>query len=199
MSDVHLAAGAIQTPRDPPSPISATGAAIGGQRRSRAGAAPLTRPIDESRSPEAGSRQNDGGRGVFWWTALAAIVLLAVAAVAIVLHVYAPLDRSTPSATVTGYFNALSAQDYTRAWHYTAGSADDPTSQASFLQNQRADDALSGRVLSMRVISSQEDSSSHETVMISVTRSGSPQSTIHETVLVTQYGGNWLIDSITPG
>ena len=162
-------------------------------------AAPPTRHMDDAVDTEAGARQSDGGRGVVWWIALAAAVLLAVAAVAIVLHVYVPVDRSTPSATITGYFDALAAQDYARAWQYTSGSAKDPSSQASFVQDQRADDALSGRVLSMRIVSSVEDGRSHETVVVSVTRSGAPHDAVAERVLATQYGGNWLIDSITTG
>ncbi len=44
------------------------------------------------------------------------------------------LDRSTPRATVTGYFHALSAQDYATAWRYDADSRNNPAAQTAFIQ-----------------------------------------------------------------
>lgn len=192
-----LPSGAMQVPREPSGPLVAHAGAGTVRPATGTRAAPTTRPAPDLAGEDADGRQAEGGKAVFWWAALAASALLVVAVVAVALHLYAPLDRSTPQGTVTGYFAAVQQQDYGRAWQYTADSANDPNSQVTFTQNQRADDALSGHVLTYRVVGSAVDNGSHETIVVVVTRAGAPQTAIQETVLLTQYGGNWLIDSIT--
>src|SRR5579859_2664903 len=61
------------------------------------------------------------------------------------------LDRSTPRATVTGYFHALSAQDYATAWRYEADSRNNPAAQAAFIQGLQSDDASYGVVRSASI------------------------------------------------
>jgi hypothetical protein len=150
-------------------------------------------------SEDAGARSAEGGRAIYWWAALVVTVLIGVAAAAFVLHVYTPLDRSTPTATVNGYFEAVKKQDYSRAWEYLASSANNPTAQTAVVQNARADDALYGKVLEMRIATTQGGSSAHETVIVMVTRAGARGEPVRETVQLTQYSGNWLIDSISAG
>lgn len=198
-SSAHLPASAIQISRDVSGPLSGATAAPTGRHAVSQRAAAITRIVQTEVTEEGGARRSEGGRAIFWWASLAAAALIVVAAAAIALHIFAPVDRSTSRVTVTGYFDALEQQDYGRAWQYTAASANDPRSEATFAQSRRADDALGGRVLSIRVVGTQTESGSHESVVVSVVRSGSPGNDVTQTVLVSQYGGNWLIDSITTG
>jgi serine/threonine protein kinase, bacterial len=180
-------------------PLSSPTSATAGRAAAAKRVAPVTLRIDDPARSETESHLADGRRPLLWWSMLAAVALIAAAAAVIMLHLYAPIDRSTPSATVNGYFAALESQDYTRAWEYTASSTNSPNLQPTFIRDAQADDALNGRVLSIVVSTSTGDGSSHETVAILVTRAGTPHEPASETVHLTQYAGNWLIDSIVPG
>jgi hypothetical protein len=127
---------------------------------------------------------------------LAAIVLLAAVGIG-VLRIYAIPDRSTPTATVTGYFAALQVQDYARAWQFTSASNEDQSSEAAFAQNQQAANNLSGRIISFHIVQLNEDGNGHATGVLTISRSGAPNDGATESVSLTQYGGNWLIDSVT--
>jgi hypothetical protein len=130
---------------------------------------------------------------------LAAIVLLVIGIVTaggIFLLASAPPDRTSPSATVSGYFDALSTHDYTRAWQFMAASRDNSTSQSQFTQSQRADDARLGTVVSATIMGVVGANTSLATVQVNVTR-GQGGTILSYTVSLTQFDGTtWLITSV---
>lgn len=114
------------------------------------------------------------------------------------LRTAGPPDRSSPAASAGGYFSALRAQDYNRAWQYAAASRNDTGSQAAFTASLRADDAQYGRVLSAQVGQVEDVASGSVTVQVSVTRANAPQQVMTYTLVLTQYDGNtWLINSVS--
>ena len=126
------------------------------------------------------------------------LVLLAVGGGAVLLLNSSPLDRSSPSATVTGYYNALKSQDYARAWQYTENSRNNVGAQSQDVNRLRADDALSGKVLSVTISQVQDPGTGQATVLVSVTRAASGGTVISDTISLTQFDGNtWLITSVT--
>ena len=128
---------------------------------------------------------------------LLAVLMVAVGALSLFAYdSFAPPDRSTPQASVTGYFDALEQQNYGRAWQFSAASRNDPSAQASFATALSTDDARYGKVMRFSVTSSQTDSTGHTDVTVSVTRASTPTAPLTYAVSVTQYGGSlWLIDS----
>ncbi|HEU0028695.1 MAG TPA: hypothetical protein VFQ25_16430, partial [Ktedonobacterales bacterium] len=105
-------------------------------------------------------------------------------------------DRSTPRASVTGYFHALSAQDYGAAWRYHADSRNNPNSQAAFIQSLQADDASYGVVHSADVTQVAMTTPSQAIVTASVLR-GDSKAPMTYTLQLTQYDGSvWLIVTI---
>ena len=133
---------------------------------------------------------------VLWGVGLAAVAVLLVVGIYAATQVFAPLDRSTPTNTVTGYFAALNAQDYSRAWQYMAASQRGQTSEADFTASLSADDAQYGRVLSSKIIQLNQDASGHVSGTINVFRARAPSAPIVYTAALTQYGGQWMIDSL---
>lgn len=124
--------------------------------------------------------------------------LMAVVGVLAVLAYqnFAPPDRSTPQITVTGYFDALEQQNYTRAWEFSSSNRNDPGAQSSFISALTADDARYGKVLSFTITQVQTDNAGHTNATVSVTRANSPNAPLSYDVSVTQYSGPiWLIDS----
>lgn len=164
-----------------------------GARKSKPAAAVV---VDEPAQAPTRTRS----RGGSWQLGLiAALVVLGVAAaVAVVtLGVLAPPNRSTPQATVTGYFAALKAQDYAHAWQYSSASHNDPSSQDSYASSLRADDDQFGPVTSVGKVSVAQDSSGRARATVTVQRGGSAGTQITYTLVLTLYDGNtWLIDSI---
>lgn len=128
-----------------------------------------------------------------------AVALVSVGVVTlIIVPRLAPPDRSTPTATVTGYYTALQQSDFTRAWQFSTASRNDTGSQNVFAQNLRADDARYGKVISLRIISVVNDSSSHATAMVQTKRANDANNPVVYSVALSQYDGTtWLIDSIT--
>jgi hypothetical protein len=109
---------------------------------------------------------------------------------------FAPPDRSTPQAAVSGYFHALEQQNASLAWQYVSASRNDPTSQSTFASSLSADDARYGKVLSFSITQSQTDNAGHYTATVNVSRVDDPTVPLTYIVSVTQYDGStWLIDS----
>jgi hypothetical protein len=134
------------------------------------------------------------------WSVLVLAALAATAvALTLLLRAFVPVDTSSPHASVQGYYAAVQAQDYARAWKYTAASTKDQSVWSSFADNLRADDAQYGRVLSVTISAIPSDSSGHATARVTVSRANAPTAPLTESVLLTQYGGDWLIDSVTSG
>jgi serine/threonine protein kinase len=156
---------------------------------------PDTVSADEPRESRFFSR-----RMIIVWSML---VMAAIAATIVVLTLYtqanAPVDTSSPRAAMLGYYAAVQAQNYDRAWQYTTASTKDQSLQAGFAANLRADDAQNGRVVRITIDSITSDSAGHATGRVDVVRANSPGTAQTESVLLTQYGGAWLIDSVTFG
>ena len=138
-------------------------------------------------------------RGV-WPLVIGAVLTVAIVATFVaaagVLRSVAPPDRSSAQATITGYFDALSSQDYMRAWQYVAQSRSNEASQADFINGLKADDAQFGRVLTARIVQVEEDNGGKTSAMVEVTRAGTTGVVVYS-VSLTQYGGDtWLINGI---
>lgn len=126
-----------------------------------------------------------------------ALVVVGIATFIIVPRL-APPDRSSPSATINGYYTALQQGDFARAWEYSAASRNDTGSQSVFTQNLRTDDIRYGKVTWLHIISVVTDSSSHATVTVQAKRANDATNPITYSIAVSQYDGTtWLIDSIT--
>lgn len=123
--------------------------------------------------------------------------MIAVAGLSVFAYnTFAPPDRSTPQATVNGYFTALEQQNYSRAWQYSSASRNDPGSESTFADALSADDARYGKALRFTITQSQSDNAGHTSVTVSVTRADAPSAPLTYLVSVTQYSGPvWLIDS----
>ncbi len=128
---------------------------------------------------------------------LLVVLMVVVAGLAFFAYnTFAPPDRSTPTASVTGYFDSLEQQNYSRAWQFDAASRNDPGSQTSFTAALDADDSRYGKVVSYSITSAQSDTSGHTDYTVSVTRSKATSAPLTYDVSVTQYSGPlWLIDS----
>jgi serine/threonine protein kinase len=126
------------------------------------------------------------------------IVVVAVALIGInIVRAMTPPDRSSPNATVTGYYAALQAQDYTRAWQFASASRNDTGSQSNFVASLQSDDQHAGKVTNVRIVHIETDNSGHADAVVQVTRANSPSTPQQLTIVLTQYDGtNWLIDSI---
>lgn len=133
---------------------------------------------------------------VLWGIGLAAVVLLLAVGIFITTQAFAPLDRSSPTSTVTSYFTALGSQNYSRAWQCMAASERGQTSEGDFTTSLRSDDAQYGRVLSARVADISQEIGGQVTVTVNVLRARTPNTPLVYTAELTQYGGQWLIDSL---
>jgi hypothetical protein len=140
-------------------------------------------------------------RSPWVWGSAASGVLLVIAIVGGVLlfNASAPPDRSSPRATVTGYFQALKQQNYALAWQYSASSYTAATTQSSFMSGLAVDDAQLGRVesIDLNKMTIAEVASGTATVRVGVTRAGN-SAAVNYTLIVGLYNGSlWLINSIT--
>jgi hypothetical protein len=137
---------------------------------------------------------------VVWITTAVALAVLVAAVLGGVtlLGLVSPLDRSTPTATVNGYFRALESQNDSRAWQYTAQSRNDPSQQSNFISGLQADDARYGHVISFQVGTITTDGDGHDQVSVSVSRSKQPSDHLTYMLALSQYSGStWLIDSLS--
>ena len=133
-------------------------------------------------------------------TGIALVMILVAVGIATVMIVprLTPPDRSTPQATITGYFNALKQTDSARAWQFVSASRNDTGSQASFTQNLHADDTRYGKVVSIQIVAVENDSTSHVSATVRVTRTSDTNNPVVYSISLSQYDGTtWLIDSVT--
>jgi serine/threonine-protein kinase len=146
----------------------------------------------------AGPRRGAAGRGPLLIGIALVFILVAVGiATFMIVPRLTPPDRSTPQATITGYFNALQQGDFSRAWQFVSASHNDTSSQAVFTQNLRADDSRYGKVISIHIISIDTDSSSHATALVQSTRANDTSNPVVYSIALSQYDGTtWLLDSI---
>ena len=130
--------------------------------------------------------------------ALALILVAAGIATLMIVPRLAPPDRSSPRATITGYFDALQQDDFSSAWQFVSASRNDTGSQSPFTQALHADDVRYGKVLSIQIVSVDTDGTNHATVVVQATRAADAHSPVVYAISLTQYDGTtWLIDSIT--
>jgi serine/threonine protein kinase len=148
--------------------------------------------------------ESDGGKRRPWFKSpvlLSACVVVLIA-LGVILGLTAirnltPPDRSTPNATITGYFSALRASNYARAYDFLTDSQTNIADRANMLDSLAADDGHYGRVLSARIISVENDSGGKVAAQVAVTRALDPNTPQIYSIELSQYSGNtWLIDSI---
>ncbi|HEY7339339.1 MAG TPA: serine/threonine-protein kinase [Ktedonobacterales bacterium] len=147
----------------------------------------------------AGPRRGVSGRGPLLIGISLVFILVAVGiATFMVVPRLTPPDRSTPQATINGYFNALQQDDFSRAWEFVSASHNDTASQDGFTQNLRADDSRYGKVSKVHILSVDTDGSSHATALVQVVRANAPGSPVVYSIALSQFDGTtWLMDSIT--
>lgn len=142
-----------------------------------------------------------GGRGrrIALIAGIACALAILIGLGAALIAAAAPPDRSSPESTVTGYYTALKAQDYSLAWQFDADSHNNTSTENGFISDRRSDDEQYGRVTAFTVAPAQTESATQATVEVSITRTGSGGTvTTSYTVALTQYGGDtWLINTIT--
>jgi serine/threonine-protein kinase len=135
-----------------------------------------------------------------WGIAACGFLLISVLVGGALFFASAPPDRSSPRATVTGYFSALEAKNYDLAWQYSAATYTDVTSEPNLIAGLRLDDAQLGRVVRADVahMNIASDSTGSATVEVKVYRADNPNSAVLFTLLVRLYNGSlWLIANIS--
>jgi serine/threonine protein kinase len=195
-----------------PSPASSTrtGRMAGVERATGSHALHSSGEIDgaeqnsaESAAERGPHRQSRLGRRLVLTGGAICLLAVILGGGLVLLSALAPPDRSAPQATVNGYYAALIAQDYNRAWQFAAESRNDVGAQSSFVASLRSEDVQYGRVKSFTVVNVESDTAGHATVRVNVTRAGvpgAPDTTSSFTLVLSQFDGNtWLINSVTAG
>jgi serine/threonine protein kinase len=157
--------------------------------------------VQEAAAPSANKPEaRPRWRSPWVWGSAASAVLLIVAIIgAVLFNASAPPDRSSPRATVSGYFDALKEQNYTLAWQYSADTYTDAASQSSFISGLAADNVQLGRVESvdLKKMTIVGEGAGTATVQVGVTRSKSSAEVNYTLILGLYNGSIWLINSIT--
>lgn len=137
------------------------------------------------------------------WPAVATLVLVALFGAAVAFHgtvlaLFQTVDRSTPQATINGYFAALAADNDQQAWQYAEARQNNTESQTAFLQALATDDASLGRVMRWSIVQITPEDPNDETATIQVWRADRSSTPYLYTLTLTEYGGNtWLIGTIS--
>lgn len=150
------------------------------------------------------AKRSNGARGRPFYrsplvlgSSIASVIVVAVLVAVLVLNATALPDRSSPQATVTGYFAALMAQDYQRAWQYAAQSRTDVSGESGFVSGLKSDDARFGRVVSAH-IAELDNSGGQVIAQVDVTRARSPGAVMSYSLDLTQFDNDtWLISSVS--
>jgi hypothetical protein len=164
---------------------------------------PLVEDPPETNDNGAGEERTSSGILTFPRMLIAGATLLALLIVgggAALLLSSAPPDRSSPSATVNGYYNALSHQNYSLAFQYLQDSRNQVSSKSGDISGLQSDDATLGRITSYTITDITDNSSTQVTATVAITRTPPRGSkTISSFVLsVTQFDGStWLITNLT--
>ena len=155
--------------------------------------------VTGKKQSRAESPREGPNRGLVLTGITLALILVAVGiATAMIVPRLAPPDRSSPQATITGYFNALQQGDFSRAWQFVSASRNDTSSQDQFTQTLRSDDARYGKVVSIHVVSVSTDNANHATAIVQVTRANDTHTPIAYSISLSQYdGATWLMDNVT--
>lgn len=155
--------------------------------------------VTGQKKSRTGPQREGSARGLLLTGIALALILVAVGIAALmIVPRLAPPDRSSPQATITGYFNALQQDDFNRAWQYVSASRNDTGSQGVFTQTLRSDDARYGKVVKISIVSTGSDSAAHATAIVQVTRANDLHDPVVYSISLSQYdGATWLMDSIT--
>jgi hypothetical protein len=131
------------------------------------------------------------------WIGLLVALMVVVGVVGFfVYQSYAPPDRSTAQATLSGYFTSVEQQNYARAWQYSTSSRNDPSSESAYASSLSSDDARYGKVIAFTVTQISTDNSGDTVATVSVTRANAPHAPLTYSVNITEYSGpTWLIAS----
>lgn len=164
--------------------------------RGKATARASARAPEQSAGLERPERSRLLAHPIMWGIGVVVLIALVAGGVFFATQFFAPLDRSSPTSTVTGYFAALHTQDYNRAWQYMTASQRGQTTESDFIASLRADDTQYGKVLSANLTGLNQDASGHVAGTVDVLRARAPNTPIVYTVVLTQYGGQWYIDSL---
>jgi serine/threonine protein kinase len=213
----HTPPGSLITPPSPPTPLTppvaiskpamrqSTSELAQADRRALQKLKAEINATSEQNGGETHPEKRDGQRRSrlrspwTWGITACGFLALAVLIGGVLFYVSAPPDRSSPRATVTGYFYALKAQNYDLAWQYSAATYTDATSQSRFVASLRSDDAQLGHVVQVDMdhMSIVRDSSGSATVHINVYRADSAETPVTYTLVVALYNGSlWLIVNI---
>ncbi len=166
---------------------------------------PLVEDPSETSENAASEERTSSGILTFTRVLIACATLLALlivgGGVALLLS-SAPPDRSSPTATVNGYYNALNHQNYSLAFQYWQASRNQVSSKSSYISGFQSDDATSGKIVSYTItdITDTNNSSTQVTVSVAITRRPPNGSNMvsYFVLSVTQYDGStWLITNLT--
>jgi serine/threonine-protein kinase len=205
MNGARRGRGAVLPPAGAARPATIPGQRRGAKRMhpaaSVAVAAPPTTPAPAAGADAATEAIERSARRWMTWLGvlLTLIILLAIGGTVAVFGfgLFMSPDRSSPQATIHGYFTALSAQDYNRAWQYAADSHNNPSNQATFIASLKSDDERLGRVMSVGQVNIQQDPSGGVRATVTVQR-GSPGTPVTYSLSLSLYDNNtWLIDALT--
>ena len=184
-SDRYAASGIVSWPEQPYP--EQPGEAFGAKRKAEA---PFNEPAQRERRFGLKSRVALGA---------VLVILLAVAFWAGVTAIRnaTPPDRSSPTATINGYYAALKGQNYSRAWVFLTDSQTNVSDKSTVLSGLAADDLHYGRVLSVSIVSTENDSGGKVAARVMVTRALAPDAPQSVSIELSQYsGGTWLIDNL---
>lgn len=153
----------------------------------------------QKKSRTVPQREGGANRGMLFTGIALALILVAVGIAAMmIVPRLAPPDRSSPQATITGYFSALQQDDFNRAWQFVSANRNDAGSQDSFTQTLRSDDTRYGKVISIHIVSVNTDTPNHATAIVQATRANDTRDPVVYSISLSQYdGATWLMDSIT--
>lgn len=131
------------------------------------------------------------------WIGLLLALMVVVGVVGFfVYQSYAPPDRSTAQATLSGYFTSLEQQNYARAWQFSTLSRNDPASESAYATSLASDDARYGKVVAFTVTQISSVNSGDTVATVSVTRANAPNAPLTYSVNITEYSGpTWFIAS----
>lgn len=136
------------------------------------------------------------------WRLIAGLVAVVLVAGGILLgtHIFsfgAP-DESTPQVTVNGYFTAIKAHDFQRAYLYLSAKGTTNQTIEQFTSAQQSDLHDLGDITDFHIVQTADSGVNAKQVTVQLTRVGRNTSTQYS-LSVAASNGNWQIDSISNG
>lgn len=136
------------------------------------------------------------------WRLIAGLlaIVLVVGGILLGTHIFsfgAP-DESSPQVTVNGYFTALKAHDYQRAYLYLSPKGTTAQTIDQFTSAQQSDLHDLGDITDFHIVQTADSGNNSQQVTVQVTRAGRNASAQY-TLSVETINGNWQIDTISNG